>query len=291
MRDTWIPFVLGPQDDWSKVTNGEDRKRIQNRLSQRARRAQLKAKRSLPETSSVRSVDVVTTESSPDTATSSGSVPSLVDDLNDTSLLSSPDDGNATYPPAATTEAGTDEDIPTSSRSTEVLVTASRHSVPYPETLPPNLNEEFLFITSNNMISACTANATLLQISCTTTHPRTFHITNSKAPASLEPTLLQKTIPHPPVIDIIPFPGVRNRLIRSLDVIDLGKLSQDLVDGAFRVWGHAAWDGTGWEVTETFARRWWFLMDEQLIGVTNFWRRQRLEGELILKNDEVSVET
>ncbi|KAK4067298.1 uncharacterized protein Triagg1_7741 [Trichoderma aggressivum f. europaeum] len=254
--------------------------------------AQLKAKRSPPRTSSVRSVEDVTAESSsPHTATSSSSVPSLVDDLNTESLLSSPDGDNAAYPPAATTEAGTDKDIPTPPRPTEVLVTASRHSVPHPETLLPNLNEECIFLTSNNIISACTANATLLQISCASTHPRTFHITDSKAPASLEPTLLQKTIPHPPVIDIIPFPGVRNRLIRSLDVIDLIKLSQDLVDGAFRVWGNAAWDGTGWEVTEAFARRWWFLMDEQLIGVTNFWRRQRLEGQLILKNDEVSVET
>lgn len=37
MRETWTPFVQGPEDDWSEVTNGEDRKRIQNRLSQRAR--------------------------------------------------------------------------------------------------------------------------------------------------------------------------------------------------------------------------------------------------------------
>jgi hypothetical protein len=37
MRETWTPFLLGPEDDWSKVANGEDRKRIQNRLSQRAR--------------------------------------------------------------------------------------------------------------------------------------------------------------------------------------------------------------------------------------------------------------
>ncbi|KAL7904903.1 hypothetical protein GGI35DRAFT_189723 [Trichoderma velutinum] len=291
MRDTWTPFVLGPQDDWSKVTNGEDRKRIQNRLSQRARRAQLKAKRSTPKTSFVRSVDVATAESSPDSGTSSSSVLSLVDDLNVESLLSPPDGGNTTYPLAAITEADTDEDIPTQSRSTEVLVAPSRHSVSYPESPPSSLNQEFLFLTSTNIIAAYIANATLLHISCTTTHPRTFQLTNSSTPASLEPTLLQKTIPHPPVIDIIPFPGVRNRLIRSLDVIDLGKLSQDLVDGAFRVWGHAAWDGTGWEVSEAFARRWWFLMDEQLIRVTNFWRRQRLEGELILRNEEVSVKT
>ncbi|KAH0531068.1 hypothetical protein TsFJ059_005626 [Trichoderma semiorbis] len=98
MRDTWIPFVLGPQDDWSKVTNGEDRKRIQNRLSQRARRAQLKAKRSPPKTISARAVDDITTQSSPDTETSSSSVLSLVDDLNAESLLSSPDGSNTAYP-------------------------------------------------------------------------------------------------------------------------------------------------------------------------------------------------
>ncbi|KAL7949281.1 hypothetical protein V8C42DRAFT_310466 [Trichoderma barbatum] len=290
MRDTWTPFVQGPEDDWSKVTNGQDRKRIQNRLSQRARRAQLKAKRSTHKASAAISADIESTETSPDTAISSSSLSSLVDDLNTGSLFSPLDGDDIAYPPATITEADADEDISTQP-STEGLTTISRHSVPISKSPPPNLDADFIFLASTSIVAAYISNATLLHISCTSTQPRTFQLTHSSTPTSLEPTLLQKTIPHPPLIDIIPFPGVRNRLIRSLDVIDLAKLSEDLVDGAFRVWGHAAWDGTGWEVSETFAQRWWFLMDEQIINVTNFWRRQRLEGALILNSGEVSVET
>ncbi|KAL7933099.1 hypothetical protein V8C35DRAFT_304921 [Trichoderma chlorosporum] len=289
MRDTWTPFVLGPQDDWSKVTNGEDRKRIQNRLSQRARRAQLKAKRPPPKNSSTISADVASAESSPDTAI--GNLLSLVDNFNTDSLFFPPGGVDIACPPPAIAEADGNEDTPTSSLSTEAVASESRHLVSYPKTPPSNFDQNFLSLASTSIIAAYISNATLLHISCTSTDPRTFSLTHFAVPTSLEPTLLQKTIPHPPVIDIIPFPGVRNRLLRSLDVIDLDKLSQDLVDGAFRVWGHTTWDGIGWEVSETFARRWWFLMDEQLINVTNFWRRQRFEGALILHNGEVSVET
>lgn len=228
-------------------------------------------------------------ESPPDTTTSSSNESSLVDDII-TGSLSPPLDGDDTAcPPTSITEADADEEIPIQSPSTEVLTTASRHSMSYSKTPPPNLDSSFIFLESTSIVAAYISNATLLQLSCTATHPRTFHLSHFPAPTSLEPTLLQRTIPHPPVIDIIPFPGVRNRLLLSLDVIDLAKLSQDLINGAFRVWGHAAWDGTGWEVSEAFARRWWFLMDEQLINVTNFWRRQRLEGALLLSNGEVSV--
>ncbi|UKZ48350.1 hypothetical protein TrVGV298_002573 [Trichoderma virens] len=291
MRDTWTPFILGPQDDWSKVTNGEDRKRIQNRLSQRARRAQLKAKRPIPKTSSIISAEVVSTEPSPNPATSSSTALSLVDNFNDGLLFSPLDGSDAANPPATITELNADEDAPAKSPTNEVSATVSYPLVSHPKTPPPNLEQKILFLASNSIVTAYISNATLLNLSCTTTHPRTFHLTHSSAPTSLEPTLLQKTIPHPPLIDIIPFPGVRNRLIRSLDAIDLEKLSQDLVDDAFRVWGHTAWDCTGWEVSELFAKRWWFLMDEQLINVTNFWRRQRLEGALIVSNGEVFVET
>ncbi|KAL6860801.1 hypothetical protein J3F83DRAFT_300629 [Trichoderma novae-zelandiae] len=289
MRDTWTPFVLGPEDDWSGVTNGEDRKRIQNRLSQRARRAHLKATRSTPKTSSATVADAGLLESSPDTTPSSSSESLQVDDAILESLLPPSNSLDGTDPSATLSGAHATEDISTTSPFTEVP-TASRHSVAFPKTPPPNLDANFIFIASTSIVAAYASNATLLRISCASTHPRTFHISHSPAPTSLEPTLLQKTVPHPPFIDVIPFPGVRNRLIRSLEVIDLAKLSQDLVDGAFRVWGQASWDGMGWEVSEAFARRWWFLMDEQLIDVTNFWRRQRLEGALLLSNGEVYVE-
>ncbi|KAM0248850.1 hypothetical protein ACHAQJ_009282 [Trichoderma viride] len=290
MRETWSPFLLGPEDDWSKVANGEDRKRIQNRLSQRARRAHLKAKRSTPKTESTTANAASPSESPSGTTASSSSKSSFVDDNVVGSLFPPADEDNTAYSLPAISELDTDEEISADPSPTEISTTALHYSTPLLRTPPPYLDSSFIVLASTNTVSAYTSNAVLLQISCATTHPRTFDVLHSPTPTSLEPTLLQKTIPHPPFVDIIPFPGVRNRLIRSLDVIDLAKLSQDLVQDAFRVWGQAAWDGTGWEVSETFARRWWFLMDEQLINVTNFWRRQRLEGPLLMSSGEVSVE-
>lgn len=251
--------------------------------------AQLKAKRSTLTTNSTTPVDATSTESPPETATSSGSASSLVDDFTVESLFPALDVDDA-YPLAAIMEADVDEEIFTTTSPTDVLATSSRYSVPRLKTPPPNLDSKYILLASTDIIAAYTSNATLLHISCTTTQPRTFDVSHSPAPTSLVPTLLQKTVPHPPFIDIIPFPGVRNRLIRSLEVIDQAKLSRDLVDGAFRVWGHVSWDGTGWEVSEAFVRKWWFLVDEQLLNITNFWRRQRLEGALLITNGEVSVE-
>jgi hypothetical protein len=37
-----------------------------------------------------------------------------------------------------------------------------------------------------------------------------------------------------------------------------------------------------WEIDETFARKWWFLMDETVLASTNFWRAQRGDIPLIL---------
>ena len=37
MRDRWTPFVLQAEDDWTAVSNRQNRKTIQNRLAQRAR--------------------------------------------------------------------------------------------------------------------------------------------------------------------------------------------------------------------------------------------------------------
>jgi hypothetical protein len=253
--------------------------------------AQIKAKRSTPKTKSTSTTNAASPSESPSgTTASSSSESSFVDDVISGSLFSLVDANDTAYPLPEITELDADEEFSANPSPTEISTSASRYSAPSFKTPPPNLDSSFIFLASTNTVSAYISNAVLLHISCTSTHSRTFDVSQSLTPTSLEPTLLQKTVPHPPLVDIIPFPGVRNRLIRSLDVIDLEKLSHDLVDGAFRVWGNTTWDGTGWEVSEAFARRWWFLMDEQLINVTNFWRRQRLERALLMNSGEVSVE-
>lgn len=144
-----------------------------------------------------------------------------------------------------------------------------------------DIGSNFITLTSITALSAFESNAHLLLLSCEATLPRIFDPTDLHMPASLTPTQLQKQIPHPSFVDILPFPGVRNRLLRSLNVIELESLTEDLILDSFRVWGQVSWDSTGWEVSENFARKWWFLLDEQILATTNFWRRQRFEKEIL----------
>lgn len=148
------------------------------------------------------------------------------------------------------------------------------------DALRPGLDAQFLLLTSLTTVAALSSNATLLHIPCEIPSIDTFNPSQVSVPSTLSPTDLQKTIPHPPFVDVIPFPGVRDRLLRSRAVIDLEKLTIDLTDGAFKVWGSVPWDGTGWEVSEEFAKKWWFLIDGELLRATNFWRRQRLEPSI-----------
>ncbi|KAK5997942.1 hypothetical protein PT974_00310 [Cladobotryum mycophilum] len=254
MRGIWTPYVLGPQDDWSNVANGDDRKRIQNRLAQRARRANLKARQSTVGSNSESGGHELGGLFGEDGAASGIG---LLMNESPNEWNQSQLDRNTTGPRSIT-----EYRRPFSNNwSTLYTLRVLKYRPSPPDILP---NQPAPHIRPPNV----------------------------SMPSHLTPTQLQKTIPHLPFVDIIPIPGVRDRLLRSADAVDQAKLMQDLVEDAFRVWGDAAWDGMGWEVSETFARKWWFLIDEQLLNATNFWRRQRLEGTLLMnEGGDVSVQT
>jgi hypothetical protein len=44
------------------------------------------------------------------------------------------------------------------------------------------------------------------------------------------------------------------------------------------------WDISGWEMTETFVKKWGFMLKgcEEFVEATNFWRRRRGEDELLV---------
>ncbi len=43
-----------------------------------------------------------------------------------------------------------------------------------------------------------------------------------------------------------------------------------------------------WEVKQSFATSWWWLLGEEIIRASNFWRGERGEGPLILPDANVS---
>jgi hypothetical protein len=121
--------------------------------------------------------------------------------------------------------------------------------------------------------------------------------TNSSLPPSLRPTKLQCRVPHHPWIDLLPIPQMRDNLLRAGNSYDDLELCADLI-GFYNspttrtgliVWGEP-WDAEGWEVTQSFWRRWgWTIRGcMELMRSTNYWRSQR--GENPLRFDETLVE-
>ena len=116
-------------------------------------------------------------------------------------------------------------------------------------------------------------------------------------PANLQPTASQATVPHHPVLDLLPWPRVRDRIIGVLSLpeaarppaaageLALIQFSYDMEDGAegMRVWGGDIYDPAAWEVGQVFFQQWWFIFDRQVIERSNYWRRLRGAPELSLK--------
>lgn len=124
-----------------------------------------------------------------------------------------------------------------------------------------------------------------------TTGPRQRHklIEESSLPNDLQPTVVQRAILHHPWLDLLPIPSMRGNLIRAGETYDEERLcldmkghgSMDTGKTGIMVW-RDPWDSSGWEVSESFARDWsWVIWGcEDLFRSTNFWRAQRGERPL-----------
>ncbi|KAF2020894.1 hypothetical protein BU24DRAFT_487418 [Aaosphaeria arxii CBS 175.79] len=156
-------------------------------------------------------------------------------------------------------------------------------------------------------IRASSTIATVLGVSNHIWDPTYMHtlttIPDPSTPSNLHPTTSQMTIPHHPVLDILPWPSVREKLIcilalpsalrpqvareddggdgQSKAVFQLIQDADDMNEGC-RV--HATllgWDGPNemeeeaWELGEMFFRNWWWCFDGRVLASTNRKRRER----------------
>ncbi|KAI5797811.1 hypothetical protein EDC01DRAFT_727491 [Geopyxis carbonaria] len=106
----------------------------------------------------------------------------------------------------------------------------------------------------------------------------------------LVPTELQCRVDHHPYLDVLPFRGFRDRLLAVLlregqDAVDQAELAGDVEKG-LRVWGKCSWDRRGCEWTAAFVTKWAWLVDEEALEATNFWRVQRGEGKIEFGDEE-----
>lgn len=126
-----------------------------------------------------------------------------------------------------------------------------------------------------------------------------------RLPPALQPTALQQSIAHHPQWDVLPIPVIRDNILNygedNLDDVELccdlvgGDLHADLTGedmqnknepSGFIVWGEP-WEATSWEVTESFARRWSFLLKNATILFTSTNRWRSIRGEDPLNFDEI----
>ncbi|RAH42541.1 bZIP transcription factor [Aspergillus brunneoviolaceus CBS 621.78] len=119
--------------------------------------------------------------------------------------------------------------------------------------------------------------------------PHSPQYTLSAIPERLRPTPVQRTVPHHPWLDIFPFEQMRDNLIRAGDLLDGHGFCHDLTafwdtrssSATLLVWGDP-WDPSNWEVTEEFARKWGYFLRgcPDILVSTNKWRAQRDEKPL-----------
>ncbi|KAH6887393.1 hypothetical protein B0T10DRAFT_489750 [Thelonectria olida] len=112
-------------------------------------------------------------------------------------------------------------------------------------------------------------------------------------PESLHPTELQVAVPHHPWIDLFPIPRLRDNLLSAIstqDPLDEDELCFDMLEisdgeatekAALIVWGDP-WDPKGWEVSVPFLRKWGSLLQGcyEMLEATNYWREKRGERRI-----------
>jgi hypothetical protein len=119
-------------------------------------------------------------------------------------------------------------------------------------------------------------------------------------PDNYHPTALQKAVKHHPVLDLLPWPSVRSKILHILTLPmefrpqrakgDLPNVTMQLMldmkdaGGGLRVWGSNPFDENNWEVGPVFFQQWWWALDSEIVKRSNQIRTQRGEDILHLKN-------
>ncbi|KAH8819313.1 hypothetical protein F5884DRAFT_760232 [Xylogone sp. PMI_703] len=270
----WMPFVRSPNDNWAGITDLRERKRRQGRLAQRARRA--------------RKVAARRKESSID-----DSAPQDEHSLQEPQGQSTHKDGwrNAEGDVARSLEI-VPLQFEQADTTFDCLAEPAVSNGEY-NTYEPNcdIGEKSIVDSVPSIIMPCQTvitalwmNADLLKLRCSTS-PNILTLDPSimEAPPSLSPTILQGLVPHMPLIDCIPFPSVRDRILLAGSLIPFEVLQHDIVQVGLKCWGRRPWDARGWELSEEFADKWWWILDEEIIAMTNYWREERAIKPLIWK--------
>ena len=102
-------------------------------------------------------------------------------------------------------------------------------------------------------------------------------------PENLQPTFEQLTFPHHPLLDILPWPAVRKRLINMYSLpsklwpkhpddgteSSIVRMVYDMEDNGVRVTGPDPTTESSWEIEQRFFDAWWWALDQNVVRNSN----------------------
>ena len=128
--------------------------------------------------------------------------------------------------------------------------------------------------------------------------PAAMTTTSVSAPPSLAPTKMQLKVKHHPWLDLLPLPLMRHNLLVAGAVLG-AEVEERLHDELFKdliwsgeerpewtglvVWGEP-WNPQSWEMSESFAKKWaWLIYGcPEILSSTNSWRSKRGEKPMAM---------
>lgn len=265
-----ITTVMTANENWRGKNDPAERRRIQNRLNQRAFRQRQRAG-----------------ESPKQYRPRAGS--SKAEDQDESSSSESEDEGDSNQ--SDSDQPSPNAEGPSTTRSTETQSSSTT------DAQTGLVWDELARIINRNFLQAAVQNAQQLGLNLQALQQgspvKTPRTANRQIPPSLVPVEAQYLVAHDPIIDILPHARLRYNILHGIATgqVNAAEFSQRLrtsgsleqVSGNWQRRGVVVWTDphqtSSWELSEPFVRRWYFLLNncEDLLAGTNAWRGRRGE--------------
>ncbi|KAH7308509.1 hypothetical protein B0I35DRAFT_97604 [Stachybotrys elegans] len=244
---------VADEDDWHNVTDAKKRKKIQDRLAQRARRQRLKEAAAQAKATRPQQTDSASDVSGPSRCVQGEPSQSVADEdqlsFSTVSLVS--------FPTAAALPCSSGDDSSSSSTQSEAsrcIVIGSQEQSQKPDN--PSLTISIPHLLTP--LAAWFINTQCLQLPPCQGMQRTSQPCDPSVPEALHPTPTQLMVPHSIGIDGFPFPHFRDNYILMCGLLfSEAEFMHDLhLSSSFSIVpGGLPWDPRSWRVHRQFAEK------------------------------------